>query len=94
MCCLHLWTLSAQNYLLTFTSHAHLYNYLSRRQIWRSLSAFSIYPERNSTYLGALVSKFPEQDPDANGEKCVHFLSAITITSESIVISSKRGSAK
>lgn len=84
MCHLPLWTRSAENYLLTFTSHAHLYNHLAE------LECVRIYAELHSTYLAALVS-FPERLPVANSERCAHFLSAVANRSESIIISSGRG---
>lgn len=87
MCYLHLWTRSAENYLLTFTSHAHLYNHLAE------LKCIRIYAELDSIYLAALVS-FPEPVPAANSKRCPHFLSAVANNSESIIISSGMGLVK
>lgn len=87
MCYLHLWTRSAENCLLTFTSHAHLYNHLAQ------LKCIRIYAELDGAYLAALVS-FPERVPVANSERCAHFLSAVANSSESVIVSSGRGLVK
>lgn len=82
MCCLHLWTHSAENYLLTFTSHSLLYNHLAYLKCILHLC-------RAQQYLfWPLWSHF------LNGERCAHFLSAVAITSESIIICSGWGLVK